>query len=167
MPGNDVPESPFRPADDEARALARTLLAQAAFAALGVLEPETGAPMVTRIALATVPDGAPLTLISDLALHAGALRADPRCSLLVGEPGRKGDPLTHPRLTLRCRAGFAQHDDPGHAALRRHYLAQRPKAALYADFADFHFVTMRIEAGYLNAGFGRAYRLAPADILPG
>ena len=42
----------IRPTDDEARTLARTLLDTARFAALGVLLPDTGAPMVTRIALA-------------------------------------------------------------------------------------------------------------------
>ena len=48
----------IRPTDDEARTLARTLLDTARFAALGVLLPDTGAPMVTRIALARDDRGA-------------------------------------------------------------------------------------------------------------
>ena len=51
---------PIRPTDDEARALARTLLDKAPFAALGVLV--EGAPLVTRIALFCPADGAPVTL---------------------------------------------------------------------------------------------------------
>ena len=57
-------------------------------------------------ALATDETGTPLTLISDLSDHTRALKADPRCSILVGEPGPRGDPLTHPRMTLLCTARF-------------------------------------------------------------
>lgn len=160
MPEND----PIRPTDDEARALARTLLQDARFAALGVLEPESAAPMVTRVALGTGGDGAPVTLVSTLAAHTAALGANPRCSLLVGEPGPKGDPLTHPRLTLQCTAAFVARDAPEHAALRVRWLESHPKAKLYVDFADFGFVQMQVGSGFLNGGFGKAFRLTPADL---
>ncbi|MBK1636351.1 HugZ family protein [Rhodovulum adriaticum] len=158
MPAND----PFLPADETARTLARDLIRDARFAALGGLA--QGAPFVTRIALVRGPDGVPLTLVSDLAPHTAALRADPRCSVLVGEPGEKGDPLTHPRLTLQARAAFVARDGAEYAALRDHYLAQQPKAQLYIDFADFHLVRLMPEAGHLNGGFGRAWRLTAADL---
>lgn len=156
--------NPIRPTDDEARRLARDLLENARFAALGVLDPGTGAPLVTRIALAQAPDGAPLTLISDLSAHTRALRADPRASLLVGEPGPKGDPLTHPRLTLQGRAAFVDRAGPDHARLRETYLDQNPKAQLYIDFADFSLVRLDIAEAHLNGGFGKAYRLTAADL---
>ncbi|MGC9370963.1 MAG: HugZ family protein [Paracoccaceae bacterium] len=159
-------QPPIHPADDDARAEARRLLTSAQSAALGVIEPATGAPFVTRIALGLAPDGAPVSLVSDLAAHTAALRANPACSLLVGEPGPKGDPLTHPRLTLQARAGFVERGTAAHHALRAHYLVGHPKAKLYVDFADFHFLRFAVEAAHLNAGFGRAYRLTPAD-LPG
>ncbi len=155
---------PIRPTDDEARVLARSLLDNARFAALGVLDPDTGAPMVTRIALARGPDGAPLTLISDLSAHTRALRADPRASLLVGEPGPRGDPLTHPRLTLQGRVAFVDRAGPDHGGLRRTYLDQNPKAQLYIDFADFTLVRLDIAEAHLNGGFGKAYRLTAADL---
>ncbi|MCE8469190.1 pyridoxamine 5'-phosphate oxidase family protein, partial [Rhodovulum sulfidophilum] len=129
----------FRPADATACALARKLIAGARFGALAVLR--DGAPFVTRIALAPGADGLPVTLISDLAPHTAALRALPDCSLLVGEPGAKGDPLTHPRLTLQARAVFATCDAE-RSALRETYLERQPKARLYVDFADFHFVRL-------------------------
>ena len=150
---------PIRPTDDEARSMARGLIANARFAALGVIDPETRAPMVTRIALVPGPDGVPLTLISDLSSHTAALRANPACSLLIGEPGGKGDPLTHPRLTLQARAEQADK-----AALKGHYLTLYPKAQLYYDFGDFGLVRFAPIAGLLNGGFGRAYRLSPADL---
>ncbi|PTW50898.1 MULTISPECIES: HugZ family protein [Rhodovulum] len=154
-------KDPFRPADDDARALARKLIAEARYGALAVLR--EGAPFVTRIALAPGPDGLPVTLISDLAPHTAALRALPDCSLLVGEPGPKGDPLTHPRLTLQARAVFATRP-ADRIALRDHYLDHQPKAQLYADFADFHFVRLVPHSGHLNGGFGQAFRLTAEDL---
>jgi putative heme iron utilization protein len=155
---------PVRPADDDARALARALIGDARHAALAVTHPE-GGPFVTRIALATAPGGTPLTLISTLSLHTRALALDPHCALLVGEPGARGDPLTHPRLTLRCRAEPVAADDPGRPELRAHYLRLRPKARLYIDFADFMLVRFRPLSAALNGGFGRAFALTPADLL--
>jgi putative heme iron utilization protein len=152
---------PIRPTDDEARTMARGLMETARFAALAVIDPETGAPMVTRIALVPGPDGAPLTLISTLSSHTAALAANPACSLLIGEPGPKGDPLTHPRLTLQARAEPADKH-----ALREHYLSLYPKATLYYDFGDFGLTRFAPLAGLLNGGFGKAYRLSPADLLP-
>ena len=158
--------SPIRPTDDEARALARALLDTAAFGALGVRDPETGAPMVTRIAVTTAPDGVPLTLISDLSQHTRALRSDPVCSLLVGEPGPKGDPLTHARLTVQSRAVFIDRSGSLHEGLRDHYLAQQPKAKLYIDFGDFSLVRLEPTGAFLNGGFGKAFVLTPEDLAP-
>ena len=163
-----MPDSPVRPADDEARALARALVAGAGFGALGVLEPGSGYPMVSRVALAVGADGGPLALVSALAQHTVALGSDPACSLLVGEPGARGDALVHPRLTLQCRAAFVARESADHADLRAHWLARHPKAKLYIDFGDFCFVRFGIERAFLNGGFGQAFVLEPGDFsLPG
>ncbi|SRR6056297_16180 len=156
---SDRPKDPIRPTDDEARALARSLIADARFGALGVTDPETGSPMVTRIAVVPGPEGVPLTLISSLSSHTAALDANPDCSLLLGEPGSRGDPLTHPRLTLQA---VAETQDK--AALKAHYLALYPKAQLYYDFGDFRLVRLSPVAAFLNGGFGKAYRLTPDDL---
>src|SRR5262245_36792691 len=89
----------LRPTDEEAIRLGKTLVATARHGAIAVLDPETGAPLASRVGVATDADGAPIILVSMLAAHTRALIADPRCSLLVGEIG-KGDPLAHPRITL-------------------------------------------------------------------
>jgi hypothetical protein len=162
-----MPEtSPIRPTDAEARALARRLIAEARHGALGTLDPATGGPVVTRIAVGLTPEGQTATLVSALSAHTRGLRADPRCSLLVGEPAAKGDPLVHPRLTLHARARFVGRDTAEHAALRARWLDDHPKAALYVDFGDFAFVVLEPEAASLNGGFGKAYELTPADLLP-
>jgi hypothetical protein len=157
------PESPIRPTDDEARTLARSLIAGAHFAALGTLTDE-GMPLVSRVAIGTTPDGAPLTLVSALSHHTRALRADPRASILVGEPGARGDPLTHPRLTIQARARFVEHADPGYGPLAEHWLRSHPKAKLYIDFADFAFAVFEVDGALLNGGFGKAFVLTPEDL---
>jgi len=153
---------PFQPVDEDARLLAQQLIKSASFAALGVLD--NGAPAVTRIALGITPDGRPLSLVSDLSSHTRALRANPTCSLLVGEPGPKGDPLTHPRLTISATARFVARDSTDHTILRGDYLSQNPKAQLYIDFADFHLVRFDVASALLNGGFGKACQMTAADL---
>lgn len=159
----DAP-SPIRPTDDEARALARSLIDQARFAALGVVDPDSGAPMVTRVAFGTTPQGGPITLISDLSHHTRALRAHAAASLLVGEPGSRGDPLTHPRLTLQVQARFLRHAEAGYDKMAAHWLRDHPKSKLYIGFADFSFALFDVKTAYLNGGFGRAFIMTPADL---
>jgi len=156
---------PFRTTDDDARALARRLIDTATFAALAVRDPASGAPSVTRIALATDPDGGPMSVVSTLSSHTHALAADPAAALLIGEPGDKGDPLTHPRVTLHGSARLLDRDAPDYAILRAHYLAHRPKAKLYIDFGDFRLLCFTVTDGLLNGGFGKAFKLTPRDLL--
>ncbi|WP_407492032.1 HugZ family protein [Pseudooceanicola sp. MF1-13] len=156
--------TPIRPTDDDARQMARDLLAGAEHAALAVLDPESGAPSLSRIALALAPDGCPISLVSSLSAHSTAMAQDGRCSLLVGDPGSKGDPLTHPRLTVQAQAKAIPRDAPEFPALRDHYAAQRPKSKLYIDFGDFYLVRFDVQAAFLNGGFGKAFRLTPADL---
>jgi len=159
---SDETRSPIRPTDDEARELAQGLLAQARTAALGVMV--DGRPMVSRVAIGRAPGGAPMTLVSELSQHTRALRADPRASVLVGEPGERGDPLNHPRLTVQAVARFVEHADPAYEALTEHWLRWYRKAKLYVGFADFSFVVFEVEAAYLNGGFGKAFVLTPDDL---
>lgn len=161
----DAPKTdPFRPVDAEARALARDLLAGVRFAALGVIDPDSGAPLVSRIAVVPGDAGLPLGLVSDLSHHTGALRQNPACSLLIGEPQDKGDPLTHPRMTLQAQARFVRHGDSAHAALAKAFVARQPKAKLYIGFADFSLLRFDIAEVHLNGGFGKAYRMTVADL---
>ncbi|WP_308917748.1 pyridoxamine 5'-phosphate oxidase family protein [Jannaschia sp. LMIT008] len=147
---------PYRDPDDAARATAAGLTA-AQHGALATLR--DGAPLVTRVACLWVPGRGPSLLVSDLSDHARALAADPACSILLGDPGERGDPLTHPRLTV---SGRAVEDDK--AALRTAWAAERPKTRLYYDFTDFRVWRIEVADALLNAGFGRAYRLAASDL---
>lgn len=158
------PVKTIRDTDEEARRLARRLIRGARFAAIGVLEPDTGFPFASRVLTGTDVDGAPAILISGLSVHTEALLADPRASLLFGEPG-KGDPLAHARITVRTRADRVARDDPAHLRLRARFIARHPKAALYADFPDFAFFRMTPHSANLNGGFGKAFLLDASDLL--
>jgi putative heme iron utilization protein len=154
---------PFAPSDDASRALAWRLLSEAGHAALSWTDPETLTPGISRVTFALDPEAGPLTLISGLAPHTAALRAQPACALMVGEVGEKGDPLTHPRLMLRALADFVPPDDPRRTALRARWLARNPKATVYIDLPDFAFVRLVPQSALLNGGFARAFRLSAAD----
>lgn len=156
--------SPIRPTDDEARRLARDLVAGARIASLAFLSPETGAPMVTRVAFGLSTEGHWLTLISSLSGHTRALRADPRAGLLIGEAPEKGDPLAFPRLSVATTVEFIARDSDAHAAYRAAWLSHHPKAQLYIDFTDFSFVRFTPKSADLNGGFGKAYQLTPDDL---
>lgn len=153
----------LQPVDDSARRLGKTLIRTARQAALGTIDPIDGSPFVSRVSLATAMDGAPIFLISRLSGHFTNLESDPRCSLLVGEPG-KGDPLAHPRITL---IGTAEIVQAGRERdyLRRRYLSRHPKGALYADFPDFAFWRFKTTRASLNAGFGKAFAPKISDLV--
>lgn len=155
---------PIAAADADALALTAQILQQSNHASLAWTDPETQTPGISRIAYGLDLRGNPMTLLSSLASHQAALRAHPDCALMLGDPGEKGDPLTHPRLMIRARAEFVAPDDTARAALRVHWLKGHPKAALYVDFIDFAFVRLIPHSALLNAGFARAFRLT-ADQL--
>jgi putative heme iron utilization protein len=154
----------IRETDAEAIRLAKTLVRSARFGALAVIEPGTGTPLASRVGVATDIDGAPLILVSMLSAHTGAILADPRCSLLVGEPG-KGDALAHPRLTLVCKAVRLERGSREQANAERRYLNHNPKAKLYAGLGDFSIFRLEPERASLNGGFGKAYLLERLDLI--
>lgn len=151
----------LQPVDDDARRQAKALVRSARFAALGTLDPSDGSPAVSRVSLSTTITGDPCFFISRLSGHFGNLEADPRCSVLVGEPG-KGDPLAHPRITIIGRA--AKVEGAELAAIKSRYLLRHPKAQLYAEFPDFAMWRVTPLRASLNGGFGRAFALSAGDL---
>ncbi|CAH0341503.1 HugZ family protein [Rhizobium sp. CECT 9324] len=163
-----MPDKPsvIRETDNDARRQARILLRGARFAAIGVIDPETRFPSVSRVLLGSDIDGAAVILVSGLSAHTKALTADGRTSLLAGEPG-KGDPLAYPRLSVQCTAEPVERDSETHLRLRTRFLARHPKSALYIDFPDFRFFRLVPRSASLNGGFGRAYLLSEDDFIIG
>lgn len=143
--------------EDAARSAAR-LLDEARMAALGTLG-AGGHPLVSLVAVATLATGAPLLLLSRLALHTKNLAADPRASLLLRDEAA-ADPMAEARVTLI--GAMTPLADP---SARARFLARHPEASLYVDFTDFGFYTLTIESAHLVAGFGRIVDLTGAEIL--
>jgi hypothetical protein len=143
----------------DARAEARRLVRSARHATLATLDAARRTPYPSLASVATDIDGAPLILISTLAVHTTNLAADPAAGLLFADIG-EGDPLVHPRVSVAGR--FAR---TGEERVRRRFLARHPEAEMYASFADFSFWRMEVEGAHLVAGFGRIVDLAPADLI--
>jgi heme iron utilization protein len=159
--------NPINETNEEARRLARQLIDGARFGALAVLDPETGAPYVSRVGTGTDAAGCPVILVSSLSRHTQGLLRNGQCSLLLGEPG-KGEALTHPRVTLMGIARKIERTSDDHEETVGSYLAKQPKAQLYLGLGDFNFFRIAVDRGHLNGGFGKAFVLAPSDLgLPG
>jgi putative heme iron utilization protein len=146
-------------ADFNPAVAAKKLLREGRSAALATLMPGSGDPFCSLVNVATAADGAPLLLISRLAVHTKNVLADPRVSLMIDER-KPGDPLQGARVMLIGTA--AATDDP---EARRRYLDRQPEAEMFAGFADFAFYRMTLKAAHLVAGFGRIVDLSPPDIL--
>jgi putative heme iron utilization protein len=128
------------------------LLDETATGALGSLSAD-GFPIASLVAFARTESGAPLFLISTLALHTKNLVADPRSSLLVRDK-QSGDPLAGARVTL-IGAMSRLTEANAMANARARFLARHPQAATYVDFPDFNFYALKIDRAHLVAGFGR------------
>jgi putative heme iron utilization protein len=154
---------PIRPTDDAARAQSKSLIRMARSGSLATLD-EGGHPFASLSSLATDVNGEPVILVSQLSTHTTNLARDPRASLLVATGG-KGDPLAHPRLSVKVVARPVRREDEEGARIRRRFLSRQPKAALYVDFPDFGFVRLEVLGASLNGGFGRAYELDREDLV--
>ncbi len=124
--------------------------------------PETGDPYCSLVNVASLPDGAPILLISRLALHTKNILADPRVSLMLDERVA-GDPLEGSRIMVAGRAEELSGEDA--ALARRRYLAAHPSAEAFVDFKDFAFFRIAPSGLHLVAGFGRIIDLKPAQFL--
>ena len=146
-------------ADFDPKLAAKKLLREGRSGALATLMPASGDPYCSLVNVATAADGAPLLLISRLAVHTKNILADPRVSLMIDER-KEGDPLQGARVMLMGTAAVT--DDP---QARRRYLARQPEAEMLAGFADFAFYRVALERAHLVAGFGRIVDLKPQDVL--
>lgn len=138
---------------------AKRLLREGRSGALATLMPGSGDPYCSLVNVATAADGAPILLISQLAIHTKNILDDARVSLMLDER-KAGDPLEGARVMLMGKAAIT--DDP---AMRRRYLARHPEAEMFAGFKDFAFYKIDLTRIHLVAGFGRIVDLNPADVL--
>jgi putative heme iron utilization protein len=143
----------------DAKLTAKTLLREGRGGALATLMAGSGDPYCSLVNVATTAAGAPILLLSQLAVHTRNIVSDARVSLMLDER-KPGDPLEGARVMLSGAAAVTE--DP---EARRRYLARHPDAEMYADFKDFAFYAMTLKSAHLVAGFGRIVDLTPADLL--
>lgn len=143
----------------DARQTAKTLLREGRSGALATLMIGSGDPYCSLVNVATTAAGAPILLLSQLAIHTKNILADARVSLMLDER-KPGDPLEGARVMLMGAA--AATEDP---EARRRYLARHPDAEMYAGFKDFAFYEMTLKGAHLVAGFGRIVDLSAGDLL--
>lgn len=137
--------------DDMSRTVRALLrgLDRASLATFLPAEP-AGWPYASLVLVAVDHDLTPILLLSDLAEHTKAIRADGRVSLLFDGTAGLDQPLTGPRVTVLGRA--ERTDDE---RLKARFLARHPDAALYAGFKDFGFYRVSVERSHLVGGFGK------------
>lgn len=143
----------------DAKLAAKTLVREGRSGALATLMAGSGDPYCSLVNVATTAAGAPILLISQLAVHTKNILADRRVSLMLDER-KPGDPLEGARVMLMGTAAVTE--DP---EARRRYLARHPDAEMYAGFKDFAFYEIALKGAHLVAGFGRIVDLAAGDLL--
>lgn len=144
-----VPEN-LSPKKQPPDAWSRAIMRRALKASLATINRESGYPYASLITVASMPDGSPLTLISQLAEHTRNIEKDTRATVLFDETGGFGDPLEGARVSISGKLEKTQ--DP---AARARFLSRHPSAEVYADFKDFAFYALRMESAHFVGGFGR------------
>jgi putative heme iron utilization protein len=148
--------------DFDAAKVARSLLRRSRQGALATLMAGSGDPYCSLVNVASHADGAPILLISRLALHTKNILGDSRVSLMLDERA-EGDPLEGSRIML---AGRAEEAGTGDLEIwRRRYLNAHPTAEVFVNFKDFSFFRIRPTGAHLVAGFGRIVDLKPEQFL--
>ena len=148
------PDAPF-----DARIAAKKLLREGRSGALATLMAGSGDPYCSLVNVATASDGAPILLLSKLAIHTKNILANARVSLMLDER-KEGDPLQGARIMLMGRLAATAD-----AVARAAYLRRQPEAEMFAGFADFAFYRMEAARAHLVAGFGRIVDLTAQDVL--
>lgn len=145
-----------------ARLAAKKLMREGRSGALATLSAGSGDPYCSLVNVATAVDGAPLFLLSTLALHTKNIMADARISLMLDER-KEGDPLEGARVMLMGTC--AQCSEKSGSSVASAYLRRHPDAEMFANFGDFSYYRMEIARAHLVAGFGRIVDLKPQDVL--
>lgn len=160
----DKPVDTFQTFDAESLAKLAALISGHRQAVLATLH--AGAPYTAMVAYAPEPGfGGFLVHLSELSAHKQHLRADPRVSLMIFEPDNgHTEILQHARVTLGCTAAVIAKDSEDYATAKARYLACFPRHELMFTLGDFDLVRLAPQDGLLNAGFGRAFKVTPADL---
>ncbi|NIZ01045.1 HugZ family protein [Thalassospira lucentensis] len=161
----NTPEKPTASASDLRRMCRQSHAAVLATTAIGHKQVGDGWPVASMVVPATDLDGAPILLISELADHTRHLKADARLSLLFSGSDNPSNATSQIQTDTARLTLFGRAIPDTSAAVRNRYLLAHPDAAQYADFADFGFYRVDVEAAYWVGGFGKQRRLTGKQFL--
>ena len=148
--------------DFDAAGLTRSLLRRSRQGALAHTHGRRGDPYCSLVNVASRVDGAPILLISRLAVHTKNILADDRVSLMLDERAA-GDPLEGARIMLSGHAEEPDADDLGAGAQTLFECPICPLKPLWT-LKDFFFAVIRPTV-HPVAGFGRIIDLKPEQFL--
>lgn len=140
---------------------ARALYARCTQGVLSTVSQDVaGFPFGSVAPFATDRHGRPILLVSSIAEHTRNMKADPRVSLIVTEPG--DDSQEGGRLTL---VGSAREVPAAEEAdLARRYFRRFPHAERYRKAHDFSFFVIEPSRLRYIGGFGQIHWLEPAAV---
>ncbi|HEY1076800.1 MAG TPA: DUF2470 domain-containing protein [Fontimonas sp.] len=142
-----------------AAAAARLLVARNHQGILSTLSQELeGHPFGSVVAFAPDQRGMPNILISSIAEHTHNVKADPRVSLTLTEPGADGQALGRVTLVGRALPVDAEPE------ITSRYYARFPQAQNYHQAHDFSFYTIEVSRVRYIGGFGRIHWLRTEDV---
>ncbi len=139
------------------KTLGRFIMRECLFGALAT-GGDSGYPFVSLVGIASLANGAPLMLLSNLARHSHNLRKDPRVSLLLQE--KAATPLEAASLTLTGRIVLTEKSE-----VRNRYLVRHPEVVSFVDRSEFVFWSIAVAEGHLVTANGRAADLTPEELL--
>ena len=142
----------------------RALLSGQRQAALATLH--SGAPAVSMVAYAVDEAGGFLLHLSALSQHTADIAANAHVALLVCQTDDGvGNPLTLHRVSIEGVAQPLARDDARYEAAKARYLGRVPGAAITFTLNDFTLFRVAPACGRFIAGFGRAYDVAPGELV--
>lgn len=158
--GSSKPTGPAVPEPTHAER-ARTLVRQGGPSSLSTMSARRrGYPFGSVMPFAD-QDGAPLFLISTMAMHTQNLQADGKATLLITAGG--DDLLGAGRVSLMGDA--VRVSDQQRPAARECYLESQPAAKQWIDFDDFQLWILQVVDVYFVGGFGVMGWVEAADYL--
>ena len=140
------------------------LIATQRVSSLGTLR--NGSPHVSLVLYVPSPDYSTFfMLLSELAVHTGAILADPRVSLLIAEADQVDrDPQSLARVTLEGEAREIPRDTPEFEDGRSLYVERFPGSKMTFGLGGFRLFSLRPRYGRVVAGFAQAFNITTEDL---
>mmetsp|Transcript_18039 Transcript_18039/g.37203 ORF Transcript_18039/g.37203 Transcript_18039/m.37203 type:complete len:343 (+) Transcript_18039:82-1110(+) len=118
-----------------------------------------GFPGGSVVGFAVDDEGCPLFVFSGMSSHTQDILVDPKCSLTVADKNFKG--AADGRVNLMGNVNRVKDPEAIEKA-REIYLKKHP-GAFWANFGDFNWFKMEVEAIRFVGGFGRAGSVKPEE----